>query len=70
MARTVRARQHDTLDAICYRVYGRTQGVTEQVLKANPGFADLGPILPHGTPVRLPDIAPEPPRRPTVQLWT
>ena len=31
---TVRAQQHDTLDAICYRVYGTTRGVTEQVLAA------------------------------------
>lgn len=44
----VRATQGDTIDAICQRVYGRTAGVTEAVLAANPGIADLGPILPHG----------------------
>ncbi|WP_442489393.1 tail protein X [Halomonas litopenaei] len=70
MPRTVRARQRDTVDAICYRAYGRTQGVTEQVLKANPGLADLGPILPHGTLVTLPDIVQLPSREPTIQLWT
>ncbi|EGD7263179.1 phage tail protein, partial [Escherichia coli] len=36
----VRAHQYDTVDALCWRYYGRTQGVTEQVLKANPGLAE------------------------------
>ncbi|MGM3163004.1 tail protein X [Dickeya undicola] len=53
----VYAHQDDTLDALCYRYYGRTQGVVETVLLSNPGLADLGPILPHGTAVTLPDIA-------------
>ena len=66
---TVYAQQHDTLDAICYRAYGRTAGVTEQVLQANPGLAELGPVLPHGTPVTLPVITQQPSRTPTVQLW-
>lgn len=65
----VYARQHDTVDAICYRAYGTTQGVTEQVLAANPGLAELGPLLPQGTPVTLPDRPPTPQRAPTVQLW-
>jgi phage tail protein X len=67
--KTVRAQQNDTLDAICYRTYGTTQGITEQVLKANPGLAELGPLLPHGTPVTLPAITQAPSRAPTVQLW-
>lgn len=69
MPRVVHAHQRDTLDAICYRAYGRTAGVTEQVLQANPGLAELGPTLPHGTPVTLPDITQQPSRAPTVQLW-
>ncbi|WP_099122859.1 tail protein X [Xenorhabdus sp. KK7.4] len=56
------------MDALCWRHYGRTQGVTEQVLEANPGLADLGAILPHGTEVTLPDIAPAA-VTPTLQLW-
>lgn len=51
----VRANQGETLDALCQRVLGRTAGVTEAVLAANPGLADLGPILPIGTLVDLPD---------------
>ncbi|MDL0037302.1 tail protein X, partial [Enterobacter hormaechei] len=31
------ALQGDTLDAICVRYYGRTEGVVETVLEANPG---------------------------------
>ncbi|MDF6786041.1 tail protein X, partial [Escherichia coli] len=53
----VRAIQGDTVDAICHRVYGRTAGVTEAVLAANPGIADLGPVLPHGTELVMPDIS-------------
>ena len=52
----VTARQGDTLDAICWRHYGATAGVFEQVLAANPGLADLGAVIPHGTQVELPDI--------------
>lgn len=52
----VRAHQYDTVDALCWRHYGRTQGVTEQVLKANPGLAEYGPFLPHGLQVELADV--------------
>lgn len=55
MATVVRAQQGDTLDRICLRHCGRTQGVTEAALEANPGLAELGPILPIGTPITLPD---------------
>lgn len=69
MATTINAIQGDTIDAICWRHYGRTAGVVEQVLKTNPGLALAGPILPHGTAVKLPDI-PAQTQRTTVQLWT
>lgn len=67
----VRSRQGDTVDAICYRTYGRTAGVTEQVLKANTGLADRGPVLPIGTLVHLPDSnAATHSQPPLIQLWT
>ncbi|MEO3990257.1 tail protein X [Pseudocitrobacter cyperus] len=50
------AHQGDTLDALCYRHYGRTEGVVEAVLLANPGLAEQGVILPHGTTVNLPEV--------------
>ena len=42
------AHQGDTLDTLCQRHYGRTEGVVEAVLLANPGLAELGVVLPHG----------------------
>ncbi|MFG0467018.1 tail protein X [Pseudomonas putida] len=66
---SVIANQGDTVDAICWRYYGRTAGVTEAVLDANPGLADLGPVIPHGTAVTLPDAAPQAEQRQVVNLW-
>ena len=66
---TVIANQGDTVDALCWRYYGRTAGVTEAVLDANPGLADLGPVIPHGTAVTLPDAAPQAEQRQVVNLW-
>lgn len=63
------ANQGDTVDSICWAYYGRTAGVTEAVLAANPGLADLGPIIPHGTTVTLPEAAPQLEQRQVVNLW-
>ena len=65
----VRAQQGDTVDALCWRYYGRTAGVTETVLLANPGLADHGPTLPHGCLVELPEIRIAAEQN-MVQLWT
>ena len=64
----IRSIQGDTVDRICQRVYGRTAGVTEQVLIANPGLADRGPILPMGTLITLPEQAQQA-ESPMLQLW-
>lgn len=64
----VYAHQGDTVDALCQRYYGKTQGVTEQVLLSNPGLAGRGPILPHGCPVDMPDII-QAASVQTLQLW-
>jgi phage tail protein X len=64
----VYAHQGDTVDALCQRYYGKTQGVTEQVLLNNPGLADRGPILPHGCQVDMPDII-QTATVQTLQLW-
>lgn len=66
--REIRAIQGDTVDRICHRVYGRTAGVTEAVYQANPGLADIGPIIPTGTLVKLPAVTSQPTQA-TVQLW-
>ncbi|HEY5804850.1 MAG TPA: tail protein X [Lysobacter sp.] len=66
----VHALQGDTLDTLCWRHLGRTAGVLEAALEANPGIATLGAVLPHGTPVDLPEPAnTAPARRALLQLW-
>ena len=66
---TVRAHQNDTVDALCWRHYGRTAGVTEDVLRANPGLAEHGPTLPQGLIVSMPDAQTTAPQRQMVNLW-
>ena len=65
----VRARQGDTVDALCWRHYGRTDGTVEAVLEANPGMAEMGVVLPVGTPVHLPALATVADSKPLVQLF-
>lgn len=69
MAEQRRTQQHDTVDALCWRHYGRTVGVVEAVLDANPGLADHGAVLPAGLLVTLPELHTAAPERPMVNLW-
>ncbi|VFS36926.1 phage tail X family protein [Enterobacter cancerogenus] len=62
------ALQGDTLDAICARYYGRTEGVVETVLEANPGLSELGVLLPHGTEIELPEVSSSAVTE-TINLW-
>ncbi|EOA7126554.1 TPA: tail protein X [Yersinia enterocolitica] len=64
----VQAQQYDTVDALCWRNYGRTEGVTEAVYQANPRLAELGPVLPAGYWLELPDTI-EPAQQNIIQLW-
>jgi phage tail protein X len=59
----------DVADAIAWNYYGTRDGlVVENLLAANPGLADYGPILPAGVTVTLPDLTPTPTQN-TVKLW-
>lgn len=69
MAEQKRTQQNDTVDALCWRHYGRTAGVVEAVLDANPGLADHGPILPAGLLVTLPEQQTAAPEQQMVSLW-
>ncbi|MCS4503905.1 tail protein X [Arhodomonas aquaeolei] len=55
---TYRAKEGETVDEICWMYYGRTRGVVEQVYAhaKNKGLAALGPRLPAGALVELPEI--------------
>ena len=65
----VTAQQGDTVDALCWRHFGRSAGLVEAVLELNPGLADVGPILPHGLAVTMPDRPANKPTAPLLQLW-
>lgn len=61
MSATYTSRDGDTVDYVCYKYYGTTASLqTETVLAANPGLAALGPVLPMGVVIALPDITPQP----------
>lgn len=65
----VTAHQGDTLDTLCWRHLGTTQPV-EAALQLNPGLAALGPILPMGTRVTLPEAEQTAVQtKQTIQLW-
>lgn len=63
------AQAGDTLDLVVWRQLGAGSPTVEQVLAANPGLADLGPVLPEGTTVSFPAIDATPPSVDVVQLW-
>jgi phage tail protein X len=69
MAVSIRAQHNDTVDALCWRHYGRTAGVTEAVLEANPGLAEHGPTLLHGLLVKMPEVQVAALQRQIVSLW-
>lgn len=63
------AQQGDTVDALCWRHYGRTDGTVEAVLEANAGLADYGVILLIDTRVFLPELASVNTSTPLLQLF-
>lgn len=69
MTQTYIASDGDTVEAIAWKAYG-TQGarVVERLLEANRGLADLGPELPAGTVVVLPELDTRP-EQTGVKLW-
>ncbi|WP_101342301.1 tail protein X [Cereibacter azotoformans] len=61
-----------TLPLLIWRRFKRPMpGLIEATLDANPGLADLGPVLPVGTKIRIPIPAPEAEERPAerISLW-
>lgn len=60
----------DTLDIICWRFYGQQSGAVEAVLVANPGLADLGPVLPINTRIILPALSRPAQEVQPIRLWS
>ncbi|MGY5801844.1 tail protein X [Rhizobium sp. LEGMi12c] len=69
MATIYKTRQGETIDLACLSHYGRTSGVVEAVLSANPGLAGLGPTLPLGTHIFMPDMPSASVERRLISLW-
>lgn len=68
----VTASEGDTVDLLCHRHLGTTTGgVVELTYSINSGLAALGPVLPMGTLVELPDApsAKKTTSNKTVSLW-
>lgn len=69
MSLTYRTSDGETVDYIAWKYYETQDGrVVEQLLEANPGLADYGPMLPAGLVIELPDIALEATQE-VVKLW-
>lgn len=69
MSQTYRASEGDTVDYIAWKYYGTQNGrAVEQLLEANPGLADVGPLLPAGYLLTMPEIQQEPEAQ-AVRLW-
>jgi phage tail protein X len=62
-----RSREGDTIDLICWRVYGDVL-MSQSVLRANRGVADLDLVLPVGTVLELPEITATNIDK-TIKLW-
>ncbi len=58
----------DMLDAICWRHYGRTRGVVEQVLEANYRLEEQPLEFPANLTILLPQIE-EPVQTNLIRLW-
>ncbi|WP_425063186.1 tail protein X [Pyruvatibacter mobilis] len=69
MSATYLTRDGDMIDAICFGHYGRSIGVVEVVLEANPKLADLGSRYDAGVLITLPDIEDGEPETAQVRLW-
>jgi phage tail protein X len=65
-------RPNMTLDLLLFQAYGAAgQALLEQTLVLNPALADLGPMIPLGTTVNIPDRPASDPfrARPVVTLF-
>lgn len=57
----------EILDGITHKHYRGKQGAAEAVLAANAGLARIGPVLPAGIDIVLPDLPETKPQE--INLW-
>lgn len=69
MKTTYRTSQGDTLDYICWKFYAQQSSAVEAVLLANPGLADLGPVIPTNTEIVLPELPKPAAEVQPIRLW-
>lgn len=58
----------DMVDLLAFRRFGDSSVTTETIYAANPGLAELGPILPAGVTINIP-VPIERQRSTTERLW-
>ncbi len=68
--RIVTSHAGEPLDALVWRTTGGAMAAVQATLAANPGLAALGPELPEGTAVLIPDVLPSSAEVELVQLWS
>lgn len=68
-SKKVITQQGETVDALCWRHYGRTAGTVESVLEANAGLAERGVVLPMVISVTLPVLTGAERHKPLIQLF-
>lgn len=64
-----RTKDGDVLDGVCARHYGDLPYRIEEVIAANPGLSERGPVLPSGLLISLPEVAETAPALPILRLW-
>lgn len=69
MSTTYKTSQGDTLDYVCWKIYGQQSGAVEAVLEANPGLAAKGEVLPTDTTIILPVLAKPASELQPIRLW-
>lgn len=67
MALIVKTIGGEMLDAIAHKHYKGLAGATEALLEANVGLSRLGPVLPAGIEIVLPELPEVKPE--VIKLW-
>lgn len=70
MAQVYKTSDGDVVDQIAWRQYGGVDSdILRAVLEANPGLSDMGPVLPSGVRITLPDIQAPASTKKALALW-